>query len=95
MKKVAAVICNYNKKDYVTECIQSVTESVFRDFDIIVVDNASTDGSPECIRARFGEQVKLLENGENLGGAADLTVEYAMRWNRDTNISGAWIMMCW
>lgn len=69
MKKVAAVICNYNKKDYVTECIQSVTESVFRDFDIIVVDNASTDGSPECIRARFGEQVKLLENGENLGGS--------------------------
>ena len=30
MKKVAAVICNYNKKDYVTEGIQSVTESVWR-----------------------------------------------------------------
>ena len=40
MKKVAAVICNYNKKDYVTECIQSVAESVLRDFDIIVVENA-------------------------------------------------------
>ena len=35
-KEIAAVICNYNKGQYVTECIQSVLESAFTDFDVIV-----------------------------------------------------------
>lgn len=74
MKKVAAVICNYNKKDYVTECIQSVTESAFEDLDIVVVDNASADGSAECIRDRFGDRVKLFVNEENLGGSGGFNV---------------------
>ncbi|NBI92422.1 glycosyltransferase family 2 protein [Lachnospiraceae bacterium] len=80
MRKVAAVICNYNKKDYVAECIQSVTESVFQDFDIIAVDNASTDGSAECIRTRFGEKVKMLVNEENLGGSGGFNrgIRYAL-----------------
>ena len=69
MKKIAAVICNYNKSAYVTECIQSVLESAFRDFDIIVVDNASTDDSVEQIRGKYGEQVQLFVNRENLGGS--------------------------
>lgn len=67
LKKIAAVICNYNKKEYVAECIQSVTESSFTDMDIVVVDNASTDGSAEHIKNRFGNRVKLLVNEENLG----------------------------
>ena len=45
MNPIAAVICNYNKSKYVTECIQSVLESTFSNFDLIVVDNASTDDS--------------------------------------------------
>lgn len=80
MRKIAAVICNYNKRDYVTECIQSVIESVFQELDIIVVDNASTDGSAECIRARFGDKVKLLINQENLGGSGGFNrgIRYAL-----------------
>ena len=69
MKRVAAVICNYNKEKFVLECIQSVTESAFEKLDIIVVDNASSDGSVESIRNRFGSRVKLFVNGENLGGS--------------------------
>ena len=80
MRKVAAVICNYNKKDYVTECIQSVTESMFQDLDIVVVDNASTDGSVQCILERFGNRVKLLVNEENLGGSGGFNrgIRYAL-----------------
>ena len=50
MKKIGIVICNYNKKEYVVNCIQSVLESKTDDFDIYVVDNASTDGSVEAVR---------------------------------------------
>lgn len=69
MKQVGIVVCNYNKKDDVLACIQSILESKFRDYDIYVVDNASTDGSPEAIRKTYGEQVTLLVNQENLGGS--------------------------
>ncbi len=69
MKKVGIVICNYNKVDYVMECIQCVLESKFRDFDLFVVDNASTDGAPQAIREKYGDKVTLLVNEENLGGS--------------------------
>ncbi len=72
MKQVGIVVCNYNKKDDVLACIQSILESKFRDYDIYVVDNASTDGSPEAIRKTYGTQVALLVNQENLGDPVDL-----------------------
>ena len=50
MKKIGIVICNYNKKDYVLNCIRSVLESKNQDFDLYVADNASTDGSVEAIK---------------------------------------------
>lgn len=67
--KVAIVICNYNKKDYVLKCLDSVFRQTFRDFDVYVVDNASTDGSADTIRAQYGTQVTLIENTTNLGGS--------------------------
>jgi GT2 family glycosyltransferase len=69
MKKIGIVICNYNKVDRVLECIQCVLESQFTDYDLYVVDNASTDGAPEAIRKKYGDQLTLLENKENLGGS--------------------------
>lgn len=68
-KKVGIVICNYNKQMYIVKCIESVLKSSFHDFDIYVVDNASTDDSVKEIREHFGTQVILLENKENLGGS--------------------------
>lgn len=80
MNKIAAVICNYNKSVYVTNCIQSVIESAFQDFDIIVVDNASTDDSVERIRSTYGNRVKLIVNEENLGGSGGFNtgIRYAV-----------------
>lgn len=80
MNKVAAVICNYNKSDYVIQCIQSVLESRFTDFDLFVVDNASTDDSVERIRAGYGERLRLFVNGENMGGSGGFNtgIRYAV-----------------
>lgn len=80
MKKIAAVICNYNKSNYVTNCIQSVIESAFQEFDIIVVDNASTDDSVEAIQRLYADKVKLFVNKENLGGSGGFNtgIRYAV-----------------
>lgn len=69
MKKIGIVICNYNKREYVVNCIQSVLESKTDDFDIYVVDNASTDDSVKAIRETYGGKVTVLVNKENLGGS--------------------------
>lgn len=69
MKAIGIVICNYNKSHFITQCVNSVLESEEHNFDIYVVDNASTDDSVERIKSTFGDQVTLIENTENLGGS--------------------------
>lgn len=70
-KQIGIVVCNYNKQDYVVNCIKSLFESDidFSDVDVYVVDNASTDESVAAIREAFGNKVTLLVNSENLGGS--------------------------
>lgn len=64
-------VCNFNGKEYAKKCIQSVLEQtqVGEDFHLFLVDNASTDGSVECIRKEYGRKVTIIENTVNLGGA--------------------------
>jgi GT2 family glycosyltransferase len=64
---VSVIIVNFNTKDLTINCIQSIydqTEQV--DYEIIVVDNASIDGSVAAIKNKF-PKVILLESPENLG----------------------------
>jgi len=63
------VICNYNKKNFVMDCIASVLKSTHAKFDLFVVDNASTDGSADAVREKYENKLTILVNEENLGGA--------------------------
>lgn len=81
MNPVAIVICNYNKKDYVLACAASVFRSDFREFDLIVVDNASADGSAAALRDCYGDRFTLLENKENTGGSGGF--HRGMQWAMD------------
>ncbi len=50
MTKLSIVILSYNTKDYLLKALQSVNLGAKKDWEIIVVDNASTDGSPEMVK---------------------------------------------
>ena len=89
MKDLAIVICNYNKKDYVLECIGSVLNSSFSGYDLIVVDNASTDGSAEAIQEKYGSELTLLVNEENTGGAGGFN-----RGMQYTMVGGSYKYIC-
>ncbi len=69
MKSVGIFICNYNKREFVVNCIKSILNQSFQDFDLYVIDNASQDDSVEVIRREFGDKVNLIVNAENLGGS--------------------------
>lgn len=80
-KDLGIVICNFNKVDYLRGCLESLYRSDFEDltYDVIVVDNASIDGSPDFIKENY-PQVVLLENKINLGGSGgfDRGIRYAI-----------------
>lgn len=64
---ISIVILSWNDKEHLQECLESLRHCTkSRSVEIIVVDNASTDGSPDMVAARF-PQVTLIRNAENLG----------------------------
>jgi N-acetylglucosaminyl-diphospho-decaprenol L-rhamnosyltransferase len=68
-KKVSAIVVNYNRRDLLHDCLSSLLTP--RDgylTEVIVVDNASCDGSADFVRTRF-PQVRLFANKENEGYA--------------------------
>ena len=66
---ISILIVNWNTRELVCECLRSVYEHASHlAFEVIVVDNASHDGSCECIEEQFG-QVKIIRSHENLGFA--------------------------
>lgn len=80
-KKLGVVICNFNKKEYLKQCLSSVLESDLsdKDYEIVVVDNASTDGAPQMVKEEFSNVI-LLENIENTGGSGGFArgMQYAI-----------------
>ncbi|MGZ5028128.1 MAG: glycosyltransferase family 2 protein [Methylobacter sp.] len=69
MPKVSILIPVYNRKDYIAECIQSALNQTFTDFEIVVVDNASDDGTWEICRqfAANDHRVRIFQNDTNIG----------------------------
>lgn len=65
---VSVIVVTWNGKKYALECLESLRAQSVENLEIIVVDNGSTDGTPEAIRDEYPEVV-LLENGCNLGFA--------------------------
>jgi GT2 family glycosyltransferase len=82
--KVVIVVLNWNGKRDTLECLQSLTKINYSNYDVLLVDNGSTDGSQACFRARYPEIV-LLENEANLGFAEgnNVGVRRAMDWHAD------------
>jgi GT2 family glycosyltransferase len=79
MPRVCIVIVNWNGRDLVMNALQSVLQINYKDYAVVVIDNASTDGSVEAIRKNFPE-VTIIVNEKNLGGTGGFNtgIRYAL-----------------
>ncbi|MGB9177188.1 MAG: glycosyltransferase family 2 protein [Methanoregula sp.] len=87
---ISVVVVNYNGMKFLEGCLTSLDRQTYQDFEVIVVDNGSSDNSPAYIRERY-PSVILVETGENLGFAGGTNAgihiakgEFILTLNNDT-----------
>jgi GT2 family glycosyltransferase len=95
--KVAVVILNWNGIKYLRQFLPSVLSSSWPNLDIIVGDNASTDGSVEFIAQEY-PSVRIIRNNKNYGFTggynkvlAQVEADYFILLNSDVEVSPGWI----
>jgi len=94
---VSIIIVNYNGKPLLEKCLRSVYAQAYDPIEVIVVDNASKDGSADLVRNSFPD-VHLVLCDNNLGfaggnnrGVAVAQGEYVVLLNNDTEVDNQWL----
>jgi glycosyltransferase involved in cell wall biosynthesis len=72
--RVSVVMAVHDGEQYIGAAVDSVLSQKFRDLELIVVDDGSTDRSAEIVRQHADPRVRLIANGRNLGLAPSLNV---------------------
>lgn len=97
MKRFSVVIPNWNGKHFLQTCLDALRAQTFTDMEVIVVDNASHDGSQDYIREQYPE-VRLIELPANRGftgacntGIEAATGEFIALLNNDTEADPNWV----
>jgi len=63
---VSVIVLNYNAGELLLNCIESIKKSAYKNLEIIVVDNISTDKSQKICKEKYPD-IKLIQNDENFG----------------------------
>ncbi|MDO8691836.1 MAG: glycosyltransferase family 2 protein [Dehalococcoidia bacterium] len=98
MTQLASVIVlSYNGREYLGPCLSSLESSSYREIEVLLVDNGSTDGSAQWVAATF-PKVSVVAYGENLGFAGGMNRgirtaqgRFIGFLNQDTTVRPAWL----
>lgn len=82
--RVSVIVVNYNGQEHLDECLGKLEEQAYQDYEVLLVDCASDDGSVAHTRRHF-PAVTLIESGSNLGYAG--AVNYALPYARGEYIA--------
>lgn len=96
---VSIIILNYNGKEFLTDCLNSVLSQSYQDFEVIVYDNCSSDGSVDFLKSNFAyNKIKIIAAEINSGfaGGNNEAFKYAIGdfivlLNNDTIVETEWL----
>jgi GT2 family glycosyltransferase len=97
---VSVIILNFNGQGYLLNCLDSVLKNTYANYEVILVDNASTDHSIEKAQDTYGDdsRLRIIQNKENLGfsggnniGFQNSRGEYVAFLNNDTTVAPDWL----
>lgn len=85
MKKIAIIILNYKNSKDTIECVESLEKIGYKNFEIIIVDNDSKDGSIEFLKNHFKDKHAILDSKKNGGFAYgnNVGIKYALKNKAD------------
>ena len=99
-RSVCVIVLNWNGKELLRSCLESLLRTDYGAMTVLVVDNGSSDGSQEIVKNGFPE-VKLLENPANFGFcrgnnvgfryALDHGATYCVLLNNDVTVRPTWL----
>lgn len=83
--KVSLVVLNYNNPTDTIECISSLLKNSYENFEVILIDNGSTDNSVELLNSIHYKNVIFIQNEKNLGfaGGCNMGIRHALQNNAD------------
>lgn len=94
---VSIIIPLYNQAAYTQQCLESLVASTTSDYEVVLVDNASSDETADLLQSLEGD-VRIIRNAENLGfaracnqGAAVAQGQYLLFLNNDTLLLPGWL----
>ena len=94
---VSVIVLNYNAGELLLNCIESIKKSAYKNLEIIVVDNISTDKSQKTCKEKYPD-IRLIQNDENFGycegnniGIREAKGDYIIILNPDTIVESNWI----
>ena len=94
----SVIILNWNGRHHLEECLASVLSQIFRDFETIVVDNGSTDGSVDFLKERWGKEIRTISlsfnqgfAGGNNAGIRAAMGKFIILLNNDTAVDPRWL----
>jgi len=78
MKAISVLMPTYNAGKFVAEAIQSVQQQSFEDWELVIVDDGSTDDTCEIVRSFADTRIRLLCNGHDFIGSLNMGLKAAM-----------------
>src|SRR3989304_9072936 len=87
--RVSVIMSVYNGMPFLKEAVESILKQTYKNFEFIIVDDASTDETWDYLKSLKDPRVKLIKNKKNLGLAASLNIALRQVFDREAQTESA------